>query len=142
MNTFNILGSSKNEIDFVEQEICNFNESHVSFEPRIPFSEINKHIKDDNGNIIAGINCIYYAWKCLCIDALWVQEGFRHAGLGSKLLAETEKTAREYGCHLIHVDSFDFQAKDFYMKHGYVIYGVLDDCPQGHKRYYLKKMLY
>ena len=35
----------------------------------------------------------------------------------------------------------NFQAKDFYIKHGYEVFGVLDDCPKGHKRYYMKKVL-
>lgn len=50
------------------------------------------------------------------------------------MLSEIEKAAKEYGCHIVHLDTFDFQAKDFYIKQGYDIYGVLDDCPQGHKR--------
>ena len=29
----------------------------------------------------------------------------------------------------------------FYLKHGYEIFGILEDCPKGHKRYYLKKSL-
>lgn len=43
-------------------------------------------------------------------------------------------------CKLIHLDTFDFQAKDFYMKHEYEIFGILDDCPIEHKRYYMKKL--
>lgn len=43
------------------------------------------------------------------------------------------------GCNLVHLDTFDFQAKDFYLKHGYEVFGVLDDCPMEHKRYYMKK---
>ena len=62
-------------------------------------------------------------------------------GLGSKLLAEVERTAVEAGCTLIHLDTFDFQAKDFYLRHGYEVFGVLEDCPEGHCRYYLKKKL-
>ncbi|WP_330656258.1 GNAT family N-acetyltransferase [Alkaliphilus flagellatus] len=73
------------------------------------------------------------------MDALWVKEEHRSKGLGSQLLGEIEKTAKEYSCHIVHLDTFDFQAKDFYIKQGYDIYGVLDDCPQGHKRYYMKK---
>ncbi|EPY05012.1 hypothetical protein PAALTS15_22483 [Paenibacillus alvei TS-15] len=141
MNTLSISESSKIDIDIVEKEICDYNESQVPFEPYIHFSKINKHIKNEDGSIIAGINCIHYAWKCINIDALWVHEDYRKHGLGSKLLFEIEKTAREYGCHLIHVDTFDFQAKDFYVKYGYELFGVLDDCPLGHKRYYLKKSL-
>jgi GNAT superfamily N-acetyltransferase len=122
-----------------EQRIVEFNQSNVPFEPQIPFSKINKHICAEEGNIVAGINCVYYSWKCLYIDALWVKYEFRKKGLGSKLLIEIEKTAKEHGIHLIHLDTFDFQAKDFYLKHGYQIHGILDDCPLSHQRYYLKK---
>lgn len=50
-----------------------------------------------------------------------------------------EKIAKEKGCNLIHLDTFDFQAKDFYIRNGYEVFGVLDDCPREHKRYYMKK---
>lgn len=139
MSNYKIIESTKQEIDFVEEKICEYNESKVPFELSIPTSKINRHIKDDNGNIIAGINCIYYAWKCIYIDDLWVKEEYRKTGIGSKLLGEIEKIAKDYGCHMVHLDTFDFQAKDFYIKQGYDIHGVLDKCPQGHKRYYMKK---
>lgn len=139
MNNYKIINSTKKEIDFVEDKICEYNEANVPFELAIPSSNLNKHITDDNGNIIAGINCIYYAWKCIYIDALWVKEEYRKNGLASQLLGEIERTAKEHGCHIVHLDTFDFQAKDFYIKQGYDIHGILDDCPQDHKRYYMKK---
>lgn len=139
MNYYKTLSSTNKEIDFIDSKICEYNESKVPFELSIPSSKINRHIQDDMGNIIAGINCIYYAWKCIYIDVLWVKEEYRGTGIGSELLSEIEETAKEYGCHLIHLDTFDFQAKDFYIKQGFDIHGVLDDCPQGHKRYYMKK---
>jgi GNAT superfamily N-acetyltransferase len=70
---------------------------------------------------------------------LWVKEKYRKEGYGSVLLNEVEKIAKEKGCNLVHLDTFDFQAKDFYLKQGYEIFGVLDDCPIEHKRYYMKK---
>lgn len=74
-------------------------------------------------------------------DILWVSEEYRKSGLGTKLLREIEKIAVEENCNLIHLDTFDFQAKDFYLKHGYEVFGVLEDCPENHCRYYLKKKL-
>lgn len=141
MNSYSIVSSTKADIDFIEERIVEYNESNVSFKAKVPFAEINKHIKDDNGNIIAGINCFDYAWKCLFIDALWVKEEFRKSGLGSMLLTDVETIARKYEVQLIHLETFDFQALDFYLKHGYEVYGVLDDCPKDHKRYYLKKVI-
>ena len=40
-----------------------------------------------------------------------------------------EEEAKAMGATLVHLDTFDWQAKDFYLKHGYEIFGVLDDCP-------------
>ncbi|MBV1820626.1 hypothetical protein [Anaerosalibacter bizertensis] len=50
-----------------------------------------------------------------------------------------KESTKEKECKLIHLDTFDFQAKDFYIKHGYEVFGILDDCPSGHKMYYMKK---
>lgn len=49
-----------------------------------------------------------YCWNCLYIDILWVKEEFRKDGYGSALLNEVEKIAKEKGCRLIHLDTFDF----------------------------------
>jgi hypothetical protein len=40
-----------------------------------------------------------------------------------------------------HLDTFDFQAEAFYLKGGYEMFGILDDCPPGHKRFFLRKTL-
>ncbi len=53
--------------------------------------------------------------------------------------AENEALAR--GCHGAYLDTFSFQAPDFYQKLGYEIYGKLDDFPKGHCRYFLRKKL-
>jgi hypothetical protein len=37
--------------------------------------------------------------------------------------------------------TFDFQAKEFYVKNGYVVIGEIIDFPKGHKRIYFSKKL-
>lgn len=68
------------------------------------------------------------------IDILWVDDNYRSIGVGSQLMQKAQETAKEKGCSLIHLDTFDFQAKDFYLKHGFEVFGVLENCPPGHKR--------
>lgn len=75
------------------------------------------------------------------IDALWVNEKYQKRGLGSRLLKEVEAVAAENGCTLAHLSTFDFQAKDFYIKHGYEVFGTLENSPERHCRYYLKKKI-
>ncbi|TDQ37948.1 GNAT family N-acetyltransferase [Aureibacillus halotolerans] len=139
MQQFKMNESTKKEAEFIEKRIVEFNEENVAFEAAIPFSKLNKHVLNNDGEIIAGINCGYYLWRCVYIDALWVKDEFRNKGLASRLLLDIERTAKEYGIHLIHLDTFDFQALDFYLKHGYEIHGILEECPRDHRRYYLKK---
>ena len=79
--------------------------------------------------------------ECLYISILFVNEDKRGQGLGNFLLEWMEQEAKKENIQLIHLDTFDFQAKDFYLKYGYEVFGVLDDCPKGHKRYYMKKKL-
>lgn len=133
--------STRDEYNLVDDMIIEFNSSKVPFTQEPTFIPINRVIKDINGYVVAGINSEIYCWNCLSIDILWVKEECRMQGYGSILLNEVERIAKEKGCNLIHLDTFDFQSKDFYIKQGYDVFGILEDCPAGHKRYYLKKSL-
>ncbi|MGN9162828.1 GNAT family N-acetyltransferase [Clostridium sulfidigenes] len=141
MENFIISKSTREEAGLVENEIDKYNLSKVPFTQEPSFVSINRVIKGENGDILAGINSVLYCWNCLYIDVLWVKEELRNNGYGSKLLNEVEKIAKEKGCKLIHLVTFDFQAKDFYLKYGYEIFGVLDDCPLEHKQYSMKKTI-
>jgi hypothetical protein len=57
------------------------------------------------------------------------------------LLQKVEDQAKSFGSKLLHLDTFDFQARDFYLKQGYEIFGTLENCPEGHNRYYFQKKL-
>lgn len=139
MSNFVIEESTREDWNIVDDGIIEYNSSKVPFTQKPAFLPINRVIKGLDGDVIAGINSLLYCWNCLYIDVLWVKEEFRKDGYGSELLKEVEKIAKEKGCKLVHLDTFDFQAKDFYLKHEYEVFGVLDDCPSGHKRYYMKK---
>jgi len=141
LEPFHVVKVQPHEIDVIENKITSYNNSQVLFIQEQPFINLNFCIKDDNGVIIAGITSVMYCWGMLFVDILAVDEKYYKNGLGSKLLSHVESEAKKLGATLAHLDTFDFQAKDFYIKHGYEVFGVLDDCPPGHKRYYLKKKL-
>ncbi|MDP3936617.1 MAG: hypothetical protein Q8R92_00595 [Deltaproteobacteria bacterium] len=44
-------------------------------------------------------------------------------------------------CAHAHLDTFSYQARPFYERHGYTLFATLDDYPPGHKRYFLRKAL-
>lgn len=99
------------------------------------------YVVKENDTIIGGICADMYIWKILFISLLFVEQTHRHKNLATLLIKRVEEEAQALGATLIHLDTFDFQAKDFYLKQGYEIFGTLEDCPPGHKRYYLKKDL-
>jgi GNAT superfamily N-acetyltransferase len=72
---------------------------------------------------------------------MWIKEELRGCGYGHKLLLAAEQEARQRGARNAYLDTFSFQAPDFYKKHGYQVFGVLKDFPDGHQRIYLTKQL-
>jgi GNAT superfamily N-acetyltransferase len=94
-----------------------------------------KKITDEDGNIIAGCAAYIYQWGCLYVDDLWVDERYRRQELGSNLLQTVEEIGRKRGCYLSYLDTGDFQAKPFYLKHGYTLFGTIKDYPVGHEDY-------
>lgn len=82
---------------------------------------------------------IYWDWFHL--DLLWVKEELRGLGYGHRLLIAAEDEARQRGAKNVFLDTFSFQAPDFYKGHGYQVFGELQDFPPGHRRCFLTKQL-
>ena len=97
-------------------------------------------IRHEDGAIVAGL----FGWTwggCLYVEHLWVRDGVRGRGYGSRLLAAAERVGRERGCALVTLETHDFQAPDFYRRHGYEVFATLDDYPKEHKKHFLRKRL-
>ena len=137
---FEFLKSTKEEQDFLDDKLYQFNLSCLASPQKNNAYPLNYCVKN-NGNIIGGMNADLYFGEVLYINILFIDEHYRGQNLGTQLLLKVETEAQSLGASLSHLDTFDFQAKDFYLKHGYHIFGVLEDCPKGHKRYYLTKKL-
>ena len=80
-----------------------------------------------------------YGW--LFTELLFVPEGLRGQGLGARILGQAEAEARARGCTGAWLDTFEFQARGFYERLGYEVFGRIDDYPTGAARYFLKKAL-
>jgi GNAT superfamily N-acetyltransferase len=80
-------------------------------------------------------------WEWLYIDLLWVREQLRGQGFGHLLLTAAEQEAMQLGAKHAYLDTFSFQAPEFYKQHGYEVFGELQDFPVGHTRYFFAKEL-
>lgn len=80
-------------------------------------------------------------WKWLYVAKLWVDERGRGKGIGTELLAAAEELARTRGCTDASLDTFEYQARPFYEKLGYELFGTLDGFPPGYRQFYLRKRL-
>jgi GNAT superfamily N-acetyltransferase len=97
-------------------------------------------LKRDDGTIYAGLHG--HSWAGICeIKTLWIDERERGNGLGARLLAAAEEEARRRGCRVIHLESFTFQAPEFYLRHGFEPFARLEDLPAGHANVFLMKRL-
>lgn len=125
--------------EYVRRRLAEYNSWNVS-EVRSVYEEVSLILKDERGQIYGGITGAV-KWNYLKIDFFWIDEKIRKRGYGKKLLTEMEKLAKEKGCDIIEVDTFSFQAPDFYVKNGYEVIGIVENAPRGHKHYYLYKKL-
>jgi GNAT superfamily N-acetyltransferase len=80
-------------------------------------------------------------WGWLHVTRLWVAPEHRGKRYGTSLLQTAEREAERRGCHHACLDTFDFQAREFYERLGYATFGALDDFPRGHVRFFLAKRL-
>jgi GNAT superfamily N-acetyltransferase len=81
----------------------------------------------------------YYDW--LFVKLFFIPEIWRGHGLGQRILGQAEEIARTRGCTGVWLDTFEFQARGFYERLGYVVFGTIEDYPKRYSRFFLKKRL-
>lgn len=104
------------------------------------FQPLAVFARDGDGRLVAGVQGMVN-WNWLHIALFWISAERRRGGLGSQLLAAIENAARERGCVYAHLDTFSYQARPFYERHGYTLFATLDDYPPGQQRFFLRKTL-
>jgi GNAT superfamily N-acetyltransferase len=131
------VGNDLKAHDLVTHGLHDFNLKRLgrSFGP----ADFELYARDEAGKVVGGMLGHPASW--LYIDYLWLQDDQRGSGLGSQLIALAEDEARRRGCIGLFLYTYSFQAPGFYEKQGFERMGVLEDCPPGHQRIYLKKHL-
>lgn len=101
---------------------------------------LNLYVEDEMGNLMAGLVAETFG-NWLEIEYLFVKEELRGQGIGSQLLQRAENEAKNRNCHFAFVNTYQFQAPDFYLSHGYKEVFALQDYPYTGQRYYYQKDL-
>jgi GNAT superfamily N-acetyltransferase len=101
--------------------------------------EFNFLVYDDNKLIGGAIGFIQYDWYFL--DMLYIDEKYRKRKIGTSLINELENFAQKEKLVGIRTDTWDFQAKEFYKKMGFKLFGELKDCPLGTIDYFFEKKI-
>lgn len=129
------------ENSMVRKKLIHYNLAQASGELSDNVETVEITILNENDVLVAGITASIY-WKQMHIDFLWVDETLRGQNKGSELLAKAENIVRQHHCRYIQLETFSFQAPDFYKKRGYTVFVILEDSPyDGAKQYFLKKII-
>ncbi len=80
-------------------------------------------------------------WGWMFVELLFIPGIHRGRGLGTRILAQAEEEAWRRGCHSALLDTHTWQARPFYEKQGWEVFGELADYPTGQTRFYLRKRL-
>jgi GNAT superfamily N-acetyltransferase len=131
---------NQEDSDFIRKKVIEHNLTVLPDEVKHPVKNVSFVLRNDEGDIVGGITGTIF-WYHLHIDFLWVDYSLRGKGYGKELLERIEGAAKENHCRLILLDTFSFQAPNYYQKYGYQVVGKVEDHPKGHHQYYLEKRL-
>jgi len=127
------------ELDHLLKPLVDFNSHYTATIAEWPHLGIVLR-QPETAEIVGGL----YAFdelNWLFVKYLVVPEALRGKGLGRQLMGEAERIARERGYLGIFLDTYDFQAKPFYLKLGYEQFGELEGDERTPRRFFLRKVL-
>lgn len=136
---YEVIPGNEEDAGFINDKLDEYNASYVSYDPDKTVN-LSKKIADDEGNLMAGIIAKINGESTAQVYVLWVEEAYHGRGLGSDLLRDTEREAKEKGCNRILLDVLDCQAR-FFETCGYTACVTFRDIPRGHCWYSMKKLL-
>jgi len=123
--------------EFVSESLIGINHVRTGHSDWHP---VNYFLRTNRGEILGGL--LAYIWGgWLHVTFLWVSETVRGRGQGTRLMDAAETMARERGACAATLETFSFQAPEFYRKRGYTVCGQIEGYPPGHTKFFLRKDL-
>ncbi len=93
-----------------------------------------------SGQVVGG--AVGRRWGAVAeLQQLWLREDLRGQGLGRDLLVAFEVRARESGCSAAYLETFSFQAPEFYRRQGWQAVHANRCFPHGIVKWTMEKAL-
>ena len=129
-----IAGSTERDNAFIRDQLRAYNAAYLR-----DFRDYSCHIRED-GRIVAGA-VAESTLDAVEVEFLFVDSAWRGKGLGEALLRHIEGAAARDGMRRVLLNTYSFQAPEFYRKMGYRELFVLDPCFDGVRQHYFAKEL-
>ena len=97
-------------------------------------------VADAAGQVIDGL-IASSRWSGFHVEMIALPDVLRGMGIGTQLTTLAEQEARRRNCYHMFLDTHAFQAKPFYERHGFEVFGEIEGPPPYHPRFFMKKML-
>ena len=130
------------EKKLVVDGINKYNDSKTTRVLEAVYQPVEFIAKNDERKVIGGVLGYVGYYAGFKINTLWVAEEARGKNIGTQLLEVAENKARNLGATIVILDTFSFQAEEFYIKNGYEVFGKIENYPKKNQQHiYLKKSL-
>ena len=132
-----IIELSDIEVEDIENRLSKYDKRHISYELA---GDIRIGIKRNN-KLVAGVDACMTAFKILYVSTVFVDENCRNEKIGTLLMKEVEKRAKNLGANMIRLDTFNWQGKDFYLSLGYEEVGFYENKADNFSEHFFLKRI-
>lgn len=101
--------------------------------------QVTVSVRESDAILGGAIARFFHGW--IYVDLLWINEHLRGRDIGKQVMDELEAHARSLGALGVHLTTYSWQARPFYEKRGYRVFGEISPYPEGHACYWLSKTL-
>lgn len=132
------VSPSQAYLQTIRDGLSAFNVAKVPSLLQLPYDDVLVVVRDESAQIIGGA-IGEFDWGYLFIDTVWVKDSERGNGHATRIMQAIEDYAASRGIERAYLATTTFQAKPFYEKLGYQVYGEVQEHPPNNSLYYLWK---
>jgi len=118
--------------------LLRFNQGAVGDAQGSPFALVIT--ASDSDEVLGGLWALSL-WASFYIGLVVTPEGARGVGLGSELMRQAEDEAVLRGCRHMWLDTYAFQARPFYERFGFEVFGQIEGPAPMFPRFFMQKIL-